>query len=338
MQRFVIVGGGIAATQAAETLRERRPNDEITLVAEEPEPFYIRPLLADYVAGRIPERDLWRDFGAVAQAKGIEVVTGQAVTAVSRRERTVKLGSGAGGELLPYDTLLMATGVRPVLPRIPGTDLAGVATLSTYDDAQKLASLAAKAKKAVVVGRGLQGVEMTRALRLRGLEVTMVVPDESPWFLALFQIEPDTMEGALRQHGVQIVALDEPVELLGEGGRVRAVRTREGRELAADLVGFAVQQEPRKDLLVGLGISLAEGVVTDMRLKSSDHRVYAAGDVAQVEKDDLTRLPIGYGWMRARSHGEVAGRNMAGEDVRVETGDETEAQALYGRSLLARWK
>lgn len=179
---------------------------------------------------------------------------------------------------------------------------------------------------------------MTRALRLRGLEVTMVVPDESPWFLALFQIEPETMEGALRQHGVEIIPLDEPVELVGRGGRVTSVRTRERRELAADLVGFAAYQEPRKEFLVGLGISLAEGVVTDVRLKTSDHQVFAAGDVAQVEKDDMTRLPIGYGWLRARAHGEVVGRSMAGENVAVHTGDESEAQALYGRSLLARWR
>jgi len=192
-------------------------------------------------------------------------------------------------------------------------------------------------QNAVVIGRGLQGVELTRALKQSGLDVTMIVPDESPWFPALFQVKGAMLEEALEQHGVKVISLDAPVELVGHSDHVHMVRTREGREIPADIVGFAGNQRARVEFLVGSGISLADGIVTDTRLQTTDPNVYAAGDVAQVEVDG-DRKPLGYGWARARNQGEAVGRNMAGDEVRIEVGKETEAQAIYGKAILGRWK
>jgi len=333
MADHVIVGGGVAATQAAETLRKLRPEDTVTIVAEEARPFYLRPLLADFVAGRVDEDRLWRDYESTAEAGGIALRSGRRATGIDRAAGTLALDDGS---TLSYDRLLAATGVKPRLPEIPGIDLEGVTAFSAYADAVRMREWCGKAKRAVVIGRGLQGVELTRALRLRGLEVTMVVPDESPWFPQLFQVKDDLVERAMERRGVEVVALDRPAELVGNEGRVAAVKTHEGRELPADIVGFALEQRARVEFLVGSGISLADGVIVDARLRSTDERVFAAGDAAQIEHEGK-RWPIGYGWLRAMAQGDTAGRNMAGEDAVAEMGDESQAQALYGMSLLARW-
>jgi len=333
MARYVIVGGGVAATQAAEALLRLCPNDRIAMVAEESRPFYVRPLLADFVAGRLEETRLWREFESKFKADGIEVWTGRRAVGIDREGGTIELDDGS---VLPYDRVLVATGVRPRLPEIPGVELEGVTAFSAYGDAVQMRQWCEKAERAVVVGRGLQGVELTRALRLRGLDVTMVVPDESPWFPALFQVKDDLIERVIERQGVEVVALDRPAELTGKDGRVTSVKTHEGRELPADIVGFALDQRARVEFLVGSGISLADGVIVDRRLQSTDERVFAAGDVAQIEHEGK-RWPIGYGWLRAMEQGDVAGRNMAGEDAVAGTGDEANAQALYGVSLLARW-
>lgn len=330
MPRCVIIGGGIAATQAAETLRSLRPESEIVLLAEEPRPFYLRPLLADFVAQRLPEADLWRSFPDEAAAQKTKVITGHPVVSINRAARTVTLRDGSEEA---YDQLLIATGVTPRLPEIPGMGLRGVTAFHTQADAVRLMEWIEVSQRAVVVGRGLQGVELTRALRLRGLEVTLLVPDESPWFPALFHVKGELIEAALQQHGVTVIPLDAPVEVLGHGGHVHAVKTREGREIPADLVGFAGVQRARLEFLVGTGISLADGVVTNAHLQSTDPNVYAAGDVAQIEG-----LPLGYGWLRASRQGGIAGRNLAGDTVPVQVGDEAEAQALYGMTLLDRWR
>jgi NAD(P)H-nitrite reductase large subunit len=331
--RHVVVGGSIAGTQAAEVIRSLRPEDPVTVIAEEERPFYMRPLLADFVAGRIEETRLWRTFESTAKSKNIAVLTGRRVTEIDRQAKTV---GTADGEKAPYDRLLVATGAKPRLPKIPGIGLQGVTPFSEYGDAARVRQWAKTAKRAVVVGRGLQGVELTRALRLRGLDVTMIVPDESPWFPALFQVKGEMIEQALEEHGVKVIALDAPAEVVGEGDRAIGVKTREGREVEGEIVGFALDQKADVEFLVGSGISLADGIVVDERLQSTDENVYAAGDVAQVESEGKRR-PIGYGWMRALTQGEAAARSMCGETVAVEVGDEADAQALYGMGLLARW-
>lgn len=331
MADHVIVGGGIAATQAAQTLRALHPEDTVTIVSEETRPFYVRPLLADFVAGRVDDARLWREFES--EAGGVAVKGGRRATGIDREAGTIALDDGSA---LSFDRLLVATGVKPRLPEIPGTDLDGVTAFSAYADAVRVREWCERAKRAVVIGRGLQGVELTRALRLRGLEVTMVVPDESPWFPQLFQVKDDLIERAMERRGVEVIALDRAAELVGNEGRVTVVKTHEGRELPADIVGFALDQRARVEFLVGSGISLADGVVVDAHLRSTDERVFAAGDVAQIEHEGKRRA-IGYGWLRAMEQGATAGRNMAGEDAVAEVGGESQAQALYGVSLLARW-
>ena len=333
MARYLIAGGGIAATRAAETIRSRRTGDAVVLVAEEQQPFYMRPLLADLVAGRIGEKEIWRNFPAAAESKGIEVLAGHAAAGINRDDGKIALDDGRE---IAYDLLLVATGVKPTLPGIPGVNLQGVTTFSTYAEAARLIRWAAEAQTAVVVGRGLQGVELTRALRMRGLSVTMIVPDESPWFPELFQVKGELIERALEQHGVTLIPLDQPAELVGDGQRVTGVSTRGGRELPADIVGFALDQRASIAFLVGSGIALADGVVVNERFQSTDPNVFAAGDVAQIERDG-ERRPIGYGWMRAVGQGEAAALSMLGESVEAGVGDESEAQALYGMSLLSRW-
>jgi NAD(P)H-nitrite reductase large subunit len=334
MATHLLIGGGIAATQAAETIRTLAPEDTVVLVAEEERPFYVRPLLADFVAGRTGQSRLWRDFESLAASKNITLITGEKATAIDRPSRTITLESG---RQLTYDKLLVATGVKPRLPNVPGTGLSGVTAFSCHADAVRLDKWAATANTAVVVGRGLQGVELTRALRLRGLDVTMIVPDQSPWFPALFQLKGDMIEQALASHGVNVIPLDSPKELLGDGSHVTGVKTREGRHLKAEIVGFALDQRASLEFLVGSGVSLADGVVVNGHLVSTDERIYAAGDVAQIELDGKRR-PIGYGWLRALAQGETAARNMCGEHTIADVGDESEAQALYGMGLLSRWE
>jgi NAD(P)H-nitrite reductase large subunit len=335
MTRFMIVGGGSAGVRAAETIRSLRGDDAITIVSEEERPFYMRPLLADFVAGRIGDRDLWTGFEGTVASKNITILSGQKVTGLDyRHDRRVVLDDG---ENLPYDMLLIASGLKPTLPRIPGADLDGVTTFYTYADAVKVKAWAETAKTAVVIGRGLPALELTRALRKRDLDVTLLVPDDKPWLLPLFDTKEEEIEKVLLQHEVNVAALDVPTAIERAGGGVKIVKTREGRELPADIVGIASEQRPSVAFLDGTDIAVEEGVIVDVHLRTADERIFAAGDVAQIQLQSRHRA-LGYGWVRAGSQGEAAARNMCGERVTVAPGDEFVAESLYGASLAARWR
>ena len=335
MAQFLIVGGGSAGTRAAETVRGLRSDDPITLISEEERPFYMRPLLADFVAGRLSEQDLWTGFESTAASKNITLVTGRTVAGLDyRRDRRVVLDDGRD---LPYDVMLIASGLKPVMPQIPGADLDGVTTFYSYADAVKVKAWADRAKAAVVIGRGLPALELSRALRMRKLEVTLLVPDDRPWFLPLFDTKEEEIEAVLARHQVKVAVLDEPTEIVGSGGKARFVKTREGREFAADIVGIAADQRPSAGFLAGTDIGVEQGILVDDRLSTTDERIFAAGDVAQLQPQSGRRA-LGYGWVRAGSQGEAAARNMCGEDVVVAAGDEYAAESLYGASLTARWR
>ena len=335
MTRFIIVGGGIAGARAAETIRSLRGDDAVTIVSEEERPFYMRPLLADFVAGRLSDRDLWTGFEATAASKNITILSGRKVTGLDyRHDRRVVLDNG---ENLPYDMLLIASGLKPALPRIPGADLEGVTTFYTYADAVKVKAWAETAKTAVVIGRGLPALELTRALRKRDLEVTLLVPDDKPWLLPLFDTKEEDIERVLLQHEVNVATLDVSIAIEGAGGAAKVVRTREGRELPADIVGIASDQRASVSFLDGTDIAVEEGVMVDAHLRTADERIFAAGDVAQIQLQSHHRA-LGYGWVRAGSQGEAAARNMCGERVTVAPGDEYVAESLYGTSLAARWR
>jgi NAD(P)H-nitrite reductase large subunit len=335
MTRFVIVGGGSAGVQAAKTLRSLRSDDPIALISEEERPFYARPLLADFAAGRCQEADLWTHFESTAAAERITLHLGRTVTRLDyRHSREIVLDDGTK---LPYDMLLLATGVKPVRPEVPGVDLNGVTLFSAYADAVKVRQWAEQARSAIVFGRGLPAIELTRALRLRGLEVTLLVPDESPWFLPLFDTSEERIEAILRHHGVKVVVLDAPTEIVGEGGQAQMVRTREGRELPADIVGIAADQKAATDFLSGSDIGSDEGILVGEHLGSTDERIFAAGDVAQIQPQAGRRV-LGYGSVRARLQGDTAARNMCGDSQKAPVGDETSAASLYGLSLADRWQ
>jgi 3-phenylpropionate/trans-cinnamate dioxygenase ferredoxin reductase component len=335
MTRFAIIGGGSAGVQAAKTLRSLRPDDPIVLISEEEKPFYHRSLLADFAMGRREEGDLWTHFESTAAEARITLELGRAVTSLDyRHDREIVLEDGTK---LPYDMLLVATGVKPVRPEVPGIDLEGVTLFSTYADAVRTRRWVEHARSAVVFGRGLPALELTRALRLHGVEVALLVPDDSPWFLPLFDTAEEKVEEILRRHGVNIVILDALAEIVGEEGRVKLVRTHEGRELPADLVGIAGDQRPSMDFMVGSDLGTEEGILVDEHLRTKDEHIFAAGDVAQIQQQP-SRRALGYGSARASLQGEVAARNMCGDNKRAAADAEYSAESLYGLSLTERWQ
>lgn len=274
-RQVVVVGASAAGLTTAETLRKRGYDGDITLVGQEPHLPYDRPPLSKQVlAGTwAPERVRLRDAGKLDEL-GATLLLGQRATGLDVAARRVSL---AGGGVLGYDALVIATGVRP--RDLPGIAMAGVHRLRTLDDALALRAGLLDGPEVVVVGAGFLGAEVAAAARGMGLAVTLVDPLPVP-MQRQFGHRVGRLIGELhRAHGTQVRCGTGVARFVGSGGRVVGVELADGAVLAADLVVVAVGSTPATAWLTGSGLSVGDGVECDENCRAAPG-VHAAGDVA----------------------------------------------------------
>ncbi len=313
--RYVIVGNSAAGRSATRAIQALHADGEITIVSEETAPFYMRPLLPDFIGGM--EQDRVFGVGSDESDSGLTVILGDAAKRLDVEGKQVICSSGRA---VPFDALLLATGSAPVRIPWPGSDATGIAYLRTFADAEQIASLAGSAERAVVVGGGFLGLEFVRAFVGVGLRVTHLIRGSHVGSPALDAPAGELIRQALEDAGVT-VALEEEVESFRQGnGRVCGVRTSKGRTIECHLVGVAVGARPRVELAQEAGLELDRGVLVDGRFRTAAPHVYAGGDVAQACDLVWGERRINTSWRNAREQGELAGTAMAGGAVEYSGG------------------
>ena len=312
-RRHVLIGSGAASIAAAETIRSVDPNAEILVVGAERYGYYSRPGLAYYLAKEVPEKTLFPFTPGDFARLDIHMVNERAFR-IDRAARRVTLESGRE---LPYDRLLIATGSWAIPVDVPGADLDGVTKLDDMHDARDLVRRSRKAKSAVVVGGGITALEIVEGLCARRLDVHYLMRKDRYWGNVLSESESHIIEEGLRSRGVRIHYFTELAEILGRDGRVVGVATTEGTQIPCDLVAVAIGVLPQKELAEAAGLACGRGVLVDGYLRSSDHDIFAAGDIAEVGDPVTGRATVEVLWNSAVVKGRVAGHNMATEPTRT---------------------
>jgi len=309
MTRHVLVGSGIAALAAAESIRAAQPGASITLVSGEAHPFYSRPGLAYLLAGAIPERQLQVRSPAELAVLRLERLTDRAVQ-LRPGDREVLLGTG---KRLSYDRLLLATGAGSIPADFAGADLTGVVTLDGLDDTRRLVAASKRCRRAVVIGGGSTALEIVEGLHARGVETHYLLRGDRYWARVLDPVESALVERRLESSGVMLHRRTGIARALGSEGRVAAVETRAGAILPCDLVCVATGVRPRVELARSGGLSVDRGIVVSEYLETSAPDVFAAGDVAQAYDPAAGRPVLDTLWSSAAAQGRVAGLNMSGQ-------------------------
>jgi NADPH-dependent 2,4-dienoyl-CoA reductase/sulfur reductase-like enzyme len=315
--RMVVVGGDAAGMSAATQARKRRPSQELEIVAFERgrHTSYSACGLPYYAADVVKD---WRDLVARTPeefaAQDIEVRTRHEVEAVdleAGRVRVRDLDAGRTREEA-WDVLVVATGSEPLRPPIPGIDLPGVYGLSVLQDGIELRrAVDAGPDRAVIVGGGYIGLEAAEALVRRGIPTALV--EAAPQVMN--RIDPDMGElvsRAVRDIGVEL-HLEEKVEAIEGGDRVRAVRTA-ARTLEADLVVLGLGTQPAVGLAEASGIQLGPSgaIAVNPSMHTPHEGVWAAGDCAE-SRHLVSGKPVSYhlGTI-ANKQGRVCGINIGG--------------------------
>ena len=303
-QSIVIVGGGLAAVHAVESLRDQEYAGRLTLVCREPHVPYERPPLSKgYLAGKDDRDAAFPHDAGWYRDNEVTLMLGSAAVDLRLADRVVVLDDGTS---LGYDRLLLATGASPRTLQLPGIEKA--LTLRTIDDSERLRDRFQEGKRLAIIGGGWIGLEVAATAHQAGMEAVVLEAGGRPLGHLLGPAVADHVAAVHARNGVEI-RTGVQVEAVVDGG----VQTADGM-VAADLVLLAVGATPTSGLAEAAGLDVGNGVLVDERLQSSDPHVYAAGDVANAHNTALgQRLRVEH-WDNAIRQGKLAGRTMLGVD------------------------
>jgi len=326
--KLVMVGNGMAGVRALEELLKIAPAMyDITVFGAEPHPNYNRIMLSPVLAGEQTLEEIVLNPMAWYAQHGITLHAGTQVTRIDRAQRTVEATRADGQTITAeYDRLILATGSNPFILPVPGHGLEGVIAYRDIADTQAMIETARTHRHAVVIGGGLLGLEAANGLKLRGMEVTVI--HIGPWLLErqLDEVAGRLLQKALEDRGLHFALGAHTDALIGDAddgrsGRVRALRLKDGREIAADLVVMAAGIRPNTAVAREAGLVCDHdgrgGIrVTDTMQTATDARIWAVGECA-------SHRGIAYGLVAPLyEQGRVLAAHLAEAGVDLYTGSQ----------------
>ncbi|MET4538406.1 3-phenylpropionate/trans-cinnamate dioxygenase ferredoxin reductase subunit [Arthrobacter bambusae] len=274
----VIIGGGQAGLQAADTLRTEGYEDKIDVIAEESGlPYQRPPLSKDYLAPGKEGAPLPLRGPSFFTDKNITLHEGVQALAVDRVERKVQTTEGS----LYYDNLVFATGARNRMLNCPGASLPGIHGLKTLKNAEGLHTALLTARNVVIIGAGFIGLEFASAALAHGCNVTVLEFAPRPMGRALTAVMTSWFAATHRAQGVNL-RLSEGIGRFepGADGRVGTAISTIGNPYLADLVVVGIGVQPNDTLAAEAGLETSNGIVVDETLRTADPTVLAIGDCA----------------------------------------------------------
>jgi NAD(P)H-nitrite reductase large subunit len=306
----LIVGGGPAAQAAAGAYRESGGEGPVTIVSAELEPPYQRPpLTKEYLRGESGRGDLAIEPPDWYRDREVELVLD---CTVAELDLDAGRARSEEGREFGFGRCLLATGARPLVPKIPGADGPDVRLMRTIADSEQLRALADS--RVLVVGSGFIGCEAAASLASLGAEVKLATLEASPQVERLGPEVSERIRAWLDRHGVELVAAASLAEISAERSGALG-RFEDSRTVAADAVLLALGITRNDGLAAGAGLEVDDGVPVDAEMRSAHPRLLAAGDVARAENAAAGRRLAVEHWGEALNQGEVAGRTLAGEEA-----------------------
>ncbi len=304
--KVIIIGGVAGGASCAARLRRLDENVEIVMVERGPYVSYANCGLPYHVGGVIPDEskllvataDTFRHQFAIDARTRCEAVT------IAPDRKTVDLKDLETGEVTTesYDSLVLSPGAPPIRPPLPGIDLPGIFSVRTVPDAREIRQWLEKGTpflagmnrysgiqavrpktRAVVVGGGFIGLEMTENMARRGFDVTLIQMGDQI-LDPLDQEMARVVEGYLEQHGVNVVLKDGAVEFRQSPTDALEVHTQSGAMYPADIVVLGIGVSPDTALAkqAGLEIGMLGGIRTDEQMRTSEPDIFAVGDAVEV--------------------------------------------------------
>lgn len=313
-RRIVIIGAHAAGCDAAAAARLTDRQAEIIMFTQERYAGYSRCGLPFVIGGQIKSfEDLIVFPPSYFKMNKIDLRTETNVTNIDVKAKTVSVQYKDGREeTIQYDSLIIATGARAVIPPIKGKEKRGVYTLRTIEDGQTILKALEETRSAVVVGAGLIGLEIAVAFTERGVKTTVVelLPHILPAMLD--KDMADMIQRELEAKGIRIITGRSVDEIIGDD-KVKGVIVA-GEQIPADMVVVATGVRGNVELAEKAGIALGETrlIKVNMRMETNIKDVYACGDCVESIHLITKRPTVSQLGTTAVRQARVAGINAAG--------------------------
>jgi nitrite reductase (NADH) large subunit len=302
--RVLVVGNGLAGIIASKTLRELDPIADIDIFADESHHYYPRPNLIEFLAGNLSQPDLFAFSEEWFGNQNISINLEQPVLKLYPDSKEVELD---GGKKEAYDVLLLANGAKSWMPPITGAEKKGVFTLRTLDDVLGILEWVEDNPNVVIIGGGLLGLEIARAIRSRVAMVQVV-----EFFPRLLPRQLDTEGASVLQSQIEGMGIKVRLgvvteEILGKE-KVNGLKFKSGEELEAQTAIVAAGVRPNIRLASEAGLETDKGIIVDDYLRTSDSDIFAAGDNVQHKDRIYGIIPASFNQAR------TAAFNIAGQE------------------------
>ncbi|MEZ5998130.1 MAG: FAD-dependent oxidoreductase [Hyphomonas sp.] len=276
--RIVLIGGGQAAAQAVQSLRMGGYEGALTLIGDEPALPYQRPPLSKaYMKGEFAEERLYFKPAAWYEDNKVDLILSTRAERIDRAAQRVHMEHRAS---VDYDALILCTGSRPRALPVKGADLGGVHDLRTLADVERIRPQMVTGRRMVIVGAGYIGLEAAAVARQMGLDVTVLEMADRVLARVTSPIMSAFYEKEHRSHGVTILTDARLDHFTGKDSHVTAAVLADGTELPADLILVGIGILPNMELAKEAGLTIDNGIATDRDARTSDPRIFAAGDCA----------------------------------------------------------
>ncbi len=296
--RVIVIGNGISGTIFAKTLRELDRNVEIDVFAGEKYHYYPRPNLIDFLAERIPFERLFAFSDDWYSKQKIQIRLSQPVKKILPESREIELDEG---QRECYDRLVVANGSFSFVPPFQGTDKKGIFTLWSLDDAYRILEYLVDHPNVVVIGGGLLGLEIARALKTRGAEVGVVEFFDRLLPRQLDQRGASILQTHIERMGIKVRVGTVTEEFLGRE-EVRGLRFKGGDRWNADMALVAAGARPNVSLAQEAGLEVDRGLVVNDFLQTSEPLIYGVGDAVQHKGRVYGIIPASFDQARQAAH------------------------------------
>lgn len=303
---FLIVGNGISGINTAQIIRENDKETPILIITEEKYPYYSRPQLIEFLAGNIGVEDLPFYPNKWYEENNIKVLYEERALKINLEKKILKTDK----DEYNFSKLIIAVGAIPYKPQLENIKCDGIFTVRNIDDAINIMSYIKGKEKVILLGCGLLGLEVGRALSQRGLKIVGL-----EFFQRLIPRQLDE-EGARilqkrieEKFGFEFYLGVKVHKIILNNNKFCGVELDDGRKLFGDLMIISAGIVPNIDLAKNSGIVVNKGIIVNEYMETSVENIYSAGDCVEFSGKIYGIIPA------CLEQSFVVGRNILGERV-----------------------